>query len=181
MQALRPYRGFLLFQNLLKSLVSLVSRPSVTLVYGLWSVVSINFTMAMDTPSSTALVPTQGQLQRQLSQQFQRLYREQLNHTPGKITCQITDEKVMLVIEDSVTKPEQLLVETGESDLAEQVRDDLSTALRPQIVELIESALDRQVVDILTDATLTTGRTSIVIILSSPPELRPSTKENSEK
>jgi uncharacterized protein YbcI len=158
-------------------LAPIVSRPSVTLVYGLWSVVNFKFTMAMDVPSSTAIVPTQGQLQRQLSQQFQRLYREQLNHTPGKIACQITDEKVMLVIEDSVTKPEQLLVETGESELAEQVRDDLSTALRPQIVELIEGALDREVVDILTDATLATGRTSIVVILSSPPDLRPSAKD----
>lgn len=131
----------------------------------------------MDIPASTTLAPTQGQIQRQLSQQFQRLYREQLNHNPGKITCQITDDKVMLVIEDSVTKPEQLLVENGESELAEQVRDDLSTALRPQIVELVEGALDRQVVDILTDATLATGRTSIVVILSSPPDLRPSAKE----
>ena len=131
----------------------------------------------MDSSSSTALMPTQGQIQRQLSQQFQRLYRQQLNHTPGKITCQIADEKVMLVIEDSVTKPEQLLVENGETDLAEQVRDDLSTALRPQIVALIEGLLDRQAVDILTDATLATGRTSIVIILSSPPELRPSAKD----
>ncbi len=136
----------------------------------------------MDIPASTALVPTQGQLQRQLSQQFQRLYREQLNHTPGKITCQITDDKVMLVIENSVTKPEQLLVENGESDLAEKVRNDLSAALRPQIVELIEGLLDRQAVDILTDATLSTGRTSIVVILSSPPDLRPSaTKASATK
>ncbi len=130
----------------------------------------------METSPSTVL-PTQGQLQRQLAQQFQRLYREQLNHCPGKITCQIIDDKLLLVIEDSVTKPEQLLVEQGESDLAEKVREDLSTALQPQIVELVESTLERQVVDILTDATLATGRTSVVIILSEPPEVRPAAKD----
>ncbi|WOD38971.1 DUF2294 domain-containing protein [Nodosilinea sp. E11] len=122
------------------------------------------------------MLPTQGQLQRHLSQQFQRLYRDQLDHAPGKITCQIIDEKLLLVIEDSVTKPEQLLIKKGESELAEQVRGDLSTALRPQIIELVEQALNREVVDILTDATLATGRTSVVIILSSPPELRPAAK-----
>ncbi|MBW4485355.1 MAG: DUF2294 domain-containing protein [Tildeniella torsiva UHER 1998/13D] len=126
------------------------------------------------TPS--ALVPTAGQLQRHLTQQFQRLYREQLNHTTGKITCQIIDDKLLLVIEDSVTKPEQLLVENGDTALAEQVRTDLVTALRPQIVEIAEQALDRKVVDIMTDATLETGRTGIVIILSAPPDIRPAAK-----
>jgi uncharacterized protein YbcI len=130
----------------------------------------------MKTSSSVSL-PTLGQLQRNLAQQFQRLYREQLNHVPGKITCQIIDEKLLFVIEDSVTKPEQLLVDDGQSELAEKVRDDLTTALRPQIIELVESALNRQVVDILTDATLSTGRTSIVIIISAPPDARATAKE----
>lgn len=130
----------------------------------------------MDTTPST-LLPTLGQLQRRLTQRFQRLYREKLNHTPGKITCQILDEKLLFVIEDSVTKPEQLLVDEGQSELAEQVRNDLDSALRPQIIELIETVLDRQVIDVLTDATLTTGRTSVVIILSEPPEVRLAAKD----
>ncbi|MFQ4140416.1 DUF2294 domain-containing protein [Nodosilinea sp. PGN35] len=129
----------------------------------------------MDNPSST-LPPTVGQLQRTLAQRFQRLYREQLNHATGKITCQLLDDKLLLVIEDSVTKPELLLVETGETELAEKVRADLATALRPQIVEITEKTLDRQVIDIMADATLETGRTGIVIILSSPPELRSAAK-----
>ncbi|HSM81235.1 MAG TPA: Na-translocating system protein MpsC family protein, partial [Nodosilinea sp.] len=88
----------------------------------------------------------------------------------------IIEEKLLLVIEDSVTKPEQLLVDDGQAELAEQIREDLTTALRPQIIELIETALGREVVDILTDATLATGRTSVVIILSEPPESRPAAK-----
>jgi uncharacterized protein YbcI len=129
----------------------------------------------MDT-TPTPTLPTQGQLQRSLAQQFQRLYRQQLNHSPGKITCQILEEKLLLVIEDSVTKPEQLLVQQGEAELAEQVRDDLSIALRPQIIEITETVLGRTVVDMLTDATLSTGRTSIVIILADSPAMRPPTK-----
>ncbi len=85
---------------------------------GFWPTVK-PYCYSMETSPPTVL-PTQGQLQRQLSQQFQRLYREQLNHCPGKITCQIIDEKLLLLLEDSVTKPEQLLMEQGESGLAEQ-------------------------------------------------------------
>ncbi|MGG6238924.1 DUF2294 domain-containing protein [Nodosilinea sp. AN01ver1] len=132
----------------------------------------------MDTTPST-LLPTLGQLQRRLAQQFQRLYREKLNHTPGKITCQILEEKLLFVVEDSVTKPEQLLLDEGQSELAEQVRNDLATALRSQIVDMVEAILDRQVVDVLTDATLATGRTSVVIILAEPPEARPAAKDSS--
>lgn len=131
----------------------------------------------MDTTPST-LLPTLGQLQRSLTQRFQRLYRENLNHTPGKITCQILDEKLLFVIEDSVTKPEQLLLDEGQLELVEQVREDLAEALRPQIVEMVESILDRQAVDVLTDATLATGRTSMVIILSGPPEARSVAKDS---
>ncbi|MGB3200039.1 MAG: DUF2294 domain-containing protein [Nodosilinea sp.] len=131
----------------------------------------------MDTTSS-ALLPTLGQLQRKLTQHFQRLYRENLNHTPGKITCQILDDKLFFVLEDSVTKPEQLLVHEGQLELAKQVREDLAVALRPQIVEMVKSVLDRQAVDVLTDATLATGRTSVVIILSEPPEARPAAKDS---
>ncbi|MGB3137910.1 MAG: DUF2294 domain-containing protein [Nodosilinea sp.] len=130
----------------------------------------------MDTTPSAQL-PTLGQLQRNLTQQFQRLYREKLNHTPGKITCQILDEKLLFIIEDSVTKPEQLLVNEGQAELAEKVRNDLANALRSPIIEMVETILERQVVDILTDATLTTGRTSVVIILSKPPKVRPMAKE----
>lgn len=129
----------------------------------------------MDLVSPTVR-PTKGQLQRQLTQQFQRLYREQLDHSPGKITCQLIDEKLMVVIENSVTKPEQLLLEEGESELAKQVRLDLATALKPQIIDLVKSTVNREVVDILSDATLQTGRTGLVIILSSPPETRSSAK-----
>lgn len=127
---------------------------------------------------TSSLPPTLGQLQRQLGQQFQRLYREQLGHASGKITCQILEEKLLLIVEKSVTKPEQLLIEEGQSELAEQVREDLADALRPQVVDLVESTLNRKVEDILTDSTLETGRTSIVIILSAPPDVRAGAKSD---
>lgn len=122
--------------------------------------------------SSTTL--TCGQLQRQLAQRVQRLYREQLGHTSGKISCQLFDDKVTLIIEDSITKPEQLLVEEGEVSLVKQVRADLDTALRPQLESLIQEVLGQKVVDLMSDVTLETGRTGIIIVLSEAPQVRKS-------
>jgi uncharacterized protein YbcI len=117
---------------------------------------------------------TRGQAERMLSQRIQSLYRSQLGHQPGKITCQLFDEKLAIVIENSVTQPEQLLAEEGRVELAEQVRADLDSAIRPHLKALIEEILDVEVLDLLSDATLQTGRTGMIVVLESPPEVRAS-------
>jgi uncharacterized protein YbcI len=123
----------------------------------------------------TTQLATRGQAERALSQRIQALYRTQLGHQPGKITCQIFDEKLAIVIEDSVTQPEQLLAEDGRIELAEQVREDLDNAIRPHLKSLIEEILQVSVLDLLSDATLETGRTGMIVVLETPPQVRPST------
>jgi uncharacterized protein YbcI len=66
--------------------------------------------------------PTRGQLERTLSQRIESLYRSQLEHKPSKVVCQIFDEKIAIILEDSITQPEQILVNNGHQDLAEKVR-----------------------------------------------------------
>ena len=53
-----------------------------------------------------------------------------------------------------------------------QVRADLDQALRPQIKRLIEEVLQIEVLDLLGDATLDTGRTGIIAVLSRTPDVR---------
>lgn len=115
---------------------------------------------------------TVGQLERELSQRLQALYRDQLGQRPSKATCQVFDTKLAIVLEGSVTQPEQLLAEEGQKDLAKQVRADLDQALRPQIKQLIEEVLQVDVLDLLSDAALDTGRTGIIAILSRTPDVR---------
>lgn len=126
-------------------------------------------------PSMTTQITTRGQAERALSQQIQALYRDQLGHQPGKITCQLFDEKIAIVIEDSVTQPEQLLAEGGRVELAEQVRADLDQAIRPQLKVLIQGVLGVNVLDLLSDATLETGRTGMIVVLEATPQVRTST------
>lgn len=120
-------------------------------------------------------VPTQqtvGQLEREISQKMQALYKKHLGHQPSKVTCQLFDSKLAIILENSVTPPEQLLIEEGEVELAEKVRTDLNQAMRPQIKALIESVLGVAVVDLLSDATLKTERTGIIAVLSAAPGVR---------
>ena len=121
---------------------------------------------------------TRGQAQRTLSQKIQKLYKNQIGHSTGKVTCQIIDNTVMVIAEDALTKLEQLLIE-GEKDEStpvqvdvEQVRSDLDTAIRPLFVDVIQEILSIEVVDVLSDTTLETGRTAIVAVLAETPELR---------
>ena len=116
--------------------------------------------------------PTRGQLERLLSQRLQGLYREQLGHQPSKVTCQLFDEKLAVIVEDSITPPEQLLANTGQAELAQKVRADLDKAIQPQLKALIEEVLSVGVLDLLSDATLETGRTGIIAVLDVTPEVR---------
>lgn len=116
--------------------------------------------------------PTVGQLERLLSQSIQAFYSEHLGQRPSKVTCQIFGEKVAIILEDSVTQPEKLLAEKGQEELAQQVRDDLGEAIQPQLKDLIEEILEVEVLDLLSDATLSTGRTGIIAVMSKTPDVR---------
>jgi uncharacterized protein YbcI len=115
---------------------------------------------------------TRGQLERKLSQQIQAMYHEQLGHRPGKVSCELFDQKLAVLIEDSFTPAERLLAQEGRQELAEEVRSDLDEVIKPKLKHLIEDVLGIDVIDILSDATLETGRSGIIAVLSDIPEFR---------
>lgn len=121
----------------------------------------------MDTSS-----PTRGQLERTLSQRIQALYRDQLGHQPSQITCQIFEEKIAIILENAITPPEQLLANSGQEELAEQVRTDLEKALEPKLKALIEEVVGVSVIDLLSDAKIDTGRTGTIAVLANAPKVR---------
>ncbi len=120
----------------------------------------------------TTSTPTRGQIERTLSQRIQAFYREQLGHQPSKVTCQLSDSNLLIVIENSITPPELLLAQSGRQELAEQVRSDIDEAVQPQLKEIIKEILNVDVLELLSDATLETGRTGIIGVLSDSPTFR---------
>lgn len=117
-------------------------------------------------------LPTKGQIERSLSQRIQALYRSQLGHRLSLVDCELLETKIAIVLEQSVTQPEQLLAEQGKSELAEQLRSELDDAMQPQLRALIEEVVGVEVIDLLSDATVETERTGIIAILAEAPRLR---------
>ncbi|MDX2098469.1 MAG: DUF2294 domain-containing protein [Leptolyngbyaceae cyanobacterium bins.59] len=126
------------------------------------------------------LLPTRGELERALCQRIQTLYREQLGHQPGKISCCISEQQIAIVIENAMTPPEQILVSQGKEALVEAVRSGLDQAIRPQLQQLIQDIVHLEVTDVLSDATLETGRTGTIAILSGAVQLRESSSRRKQ-
>lgn len=126
-------------------------------------------------------IPTRGQLERTLSQRIQALYRQQLGHQPSKVTCQLFDEKLAIILEDSITQPEQLLANSGQEELAKQIRSDLSKAFEPQLKELIQEITGVSVIDLLIDGKIETGRTGTIAVLAETPKVRDSAANSKSK
>ena len=122
---------------------------------------------------------TRGQLERELSQKIQAFYRNSLGHQPSKVTCQLFDTKLAVIIENSITSAEQILLDEGKSKLAKKVRSSLDDAIQSDLKKLIEEIIGIKIVDVLSDATLETRRTGIIVILSDSPKVR--STENSSK
>ncbi len=117
-------------------------------------------------------LPTRGQLERRISQDIQAFYRRYLGHQPSKVTCQIFTNKITLILENSITNAELVLIDEGKNELAKKVRLNLNEAIQPKLKELIEEITAAKVADILSAATLDTGRTAIICILSDTPKVR---------
>ncbi|WP_293136043.1 DUF2294 domain-containing protein [Microcoleus sp. bin38.metabat.b11b12b14.051] len=117
-------------------------------------------------------VPTRGTLERSLAQGIQALYRSLLGHQTSQALCNLLDNKLIIVIENAITQPEKALVHNGQEDLAAQVRSQLESVLELPLKELIKQVLGVGVTDLLSDATLETGRTGTIAILESAPKVR---------
>lgn len=81
---------------------------------------------------------------------------------------------MIIAIENAISQPEKLLAQNGQEDLALQVRSQLESVLELQLKDLITEVLGVGVTDLLSDATLETGRTGTIAILESVPKVRDS-------
>ena len=127
------------------------------------------------------LKPTRGKLERSLAQGIQALYRSLFGHQTSQALCNILDNKLIIVIENAITKPEKLLAQNGQEDLASQVRSQLESVLELPLKDLIKEVLGVAVTDLLRDATFETGRTGTIAILESAPKVRDSSSSSKSK
>ncbi len=115
---------------------------------------------------------TIGQVEREISQRIRSLYNNQLGIRPSQIICHCFDKEIVITIGDSVTQVEQTLIEENYKKLAEEVRLSLNKIIKSRIKDLIEEITDKNVIDVISNSSLTTNRTGIIAILDQSPVVR---------
>ncbi|MGD1857992.1 MAG: DUF2294 domain-containing protein [Leptolyngbyaceae cyanobacterium] len=126
----------------------------------------------MTLEDNKARLKSAGELEREISQSIQALYRSDLDHSLSRVTCQLFGRNIVIVLENSSTQPEKLLNGRGHADLAKEVRDTVDKLLFPKIVELIRTVLGVEVLDLVSDTSSKTEFTGIIAILSNVPDVR---------
>ena len=118
-------------------------------------------------------LPTCGQIERDLSQRIQRLYREQLGHCPRKVTCKLFDRKVAVVIEDSLTILQKTLIEEDDGDeTVKYVNLAIDNVIRSKLKVAIEEIIEIEVHDVLFDSSSKSNSAGAIVILTQSPLVR---------
>ena len=118
-------------------------------------------------------LPTRGQLERNLSQTIQKLYRQKLEHTPSKVTCQLFGTQLAIIIEDTLTAVERTLLDAGhETETVKQLNSTINQIIGSELKNLVKTILSVEVDDILFDTALKTSRTGVIVILDRLPVVR---------
>lgn len=122
-------------------------------------------------------IPTRGQLERQLSQETQALYRSLFGHLPQKVVCHIFADKIAIIAEDTVTAIERMLQNNSRSELASDIRSAISEAFALQLGRKIGQVMGLQVVDLICDSSLDSGYLGAIAFLEKAPDTRLAKKE----
>lgn len=112
----------------------------------------------------------QEHLERSLATRIQALYLRELAHDPNKVSCNLSNKTLTIIIENTITQPERLLVESGKQEFAELMRFNINKAFESQLKAAIEETLGVSVVDLLGNSKMDTGITSIIAILAATPQ-----------
>ena len=127
------------------------------------------------------VLPTRGQLERQMSQTLQSLYRQQFGHLASKITCHLFDNKVAIVAEDTITKVEKILYDHSKLDLVYNIRFAIGEAFVRQVKQITTEILQVEVIDIIFDSTSNSGYLGMIIFLYNSPQMRLSKKSYKQR
>jgi uncharacterized protein YbcI len=120
----------------------------------------------------TSSIPTRGQLERSLLQQVQNLYREKLGQRPSGGVCQLFDDKLTIVLQNTVAPLEQTLFDSGLEENVKKLRVQWQEAIKIDLKALIQELVGTAIITILVDSDLESGYVSITAILTNSPEVR---------
>jgi uncharacterized protein YbcI len=126
--------------------------------------------MASKKPAS----PPSGELLEAISNLVVRIYADHVGRGPTKARAYADRDIVVCVMEDTMTKAERTLVDTGRSSAVLHVREALQETMREELADGIEALTGRRVVAQNGAATLDPDVKSDLFILEAEdsPQLR---------
>lgn len=116
--------------------------------------------------------PTRGQLERTLGQRLQTVFRDRIGQRPSKAVCQMFDDSLTIVLEDTTSPAERTLIDAGKAEMAKQLRLHLQESLKAALKVEIAQIVEQEVISVLLDADLDSGYASLTAILQAPPSVR---------
>jgi uncharacterized protein YbcI len=117
--------------------------------------------MAAKKPTS----PSTGELLEAVSNMVVRVYADHVGRGPTKARAYTDRDIIVCVMEDTMTKAERTLVDSGRSPAVKQVRDALQETMRDELASGIEALTGRRVLAHTGTATLEPDVTSDLFIL----------------
>jgi len=89
--------------------------------------------------------------QKQVSHGIVAIYKNYIGRGPTTVRTTITDDVCLTVVQESLIKAEQSLVESGEAELVREMRRKFQFAMREDIKALVEEVTGRKAQAFLSD------------------------------
>lgn len=109
--------------------------------------------------------PSTGELLEAVSNMVVKIYADRVGRGPTKARAYADRDIIVCVMEDTMTKAERTLVDSGRSAAVKQVRDALQETMRDDLAMGIEALTGRRVVAQVGTGTLEPDVTSDLFIL----------------
>jgi uncharacterized protein YbcI len=105
--------------------------------------------------------------QKEVARGIVAIYKDYLGRGPSTVKTTIADDYVLTILEDVLTKAEISLVNAQEADTAREIRRKFQSAMRDDIVALIERVTDRKVAAFLSDHNVETDTAVELVTLKT--------------
>lgn len=117
-------------------------------------------------------LPTRKQLERAISQKFYALYRQKIGCSPGKVTCTIYANYLIIVAEEAITPLELTIKKNGQVEILFEIRQSINRVLKTQLKKLVEEIAVVGIVDLICDLSFDSRRMMAIAILAELPQVR---------
>ena len=95
-----------------------------------------------------------GEVRATIARQIVRLQAEYYGKGPTKARTYITEDLVVVVLEETFTRAEKTLVERGEADAIQDIRRRFQQQMAAEFISVVEQATGRQVRAFLSDTAI---------------------------